>query len=101
LESREHDSIRLKITEQAKAAHLERVLAGIRSAAQVPGNPVADALAAAIGRRQGRERLAARKCKRDEEEAERRQEEEAVISALWVELQARPRWMIWPSEDPN
>ena len=46
---------------------------------------VADALAAAIRRQQGRERLVARKCKRDEEEAARRQEE-AVISRLWVEL---------------
>jgi hypothetical protein len=77
-----------EITEQAEAAHLERVPAAIRSAAQVPGNPVADALAAAIGRQQGRERLVRRKCKREEEQAARRQEEEAVISTLYVELRA-------------
>jgi hypothetical protein len=69
--------------------HLDRVLAAIRSAAQDPEKPaIADALATAIARQQGREGLVARKRKQDEEEAERRQEEEGVISALWVELQA-------------
>lgn len=91
MESREHDSIRLKITEQAEAAHLERVLAAIRSAAQVPGNPVADALAAAIGRQQGRERSVAHKRKQDEEEAAQRQEEEVVVSALFLVRHAQRR----------
>jgi hypothetical protein len=69
--------------------HLERVLSAIRSAAQGPGKPgVGDALAAAIGRQQGRERVLARKRKQDEEEAARRKEEEAVIFVLQVELQA-------------
>jgi hypothetical protein len=69
--------------------HLDRVLAAIRTAVQNTENPaIADALAAAIGRQQGRERLVARKRKQDEEEAARRQEEEAVVSALYVELRA-------------
>jgi hypothetical protein len=69
--------------------HLDRVVSAIRLAAQARGDTaVADARAAAICRQQGRERLVARKCKRDEEEAERRQEEEAVISGLQVELRA-------------
>jgi hypothetical protein len=90
LESREHDSIRLKITEQAEAAHLEGVLAAIRSAARAPGKPeVADALVAAIGKQQGRARALASKHEQEEEQAARREEEEAVISALQVELQAR------------
>jgi hypothetical protein len=58
------------------------VLAAIRTAVQDTGKPeVANALAAATGRQQGRERFVARKRKQDEEEAECRQEEEAVISA--------------------
>ena len=69
--------------------HLNRVLAAIKSAAQDPEKPaIADALAASVAKQQGRERVAARKCKRDEEEAARRQEEEAVISRLELELQA-------------
>jgi hypothetical protein len=65
------------------------MVSSIRSAAQGAGNAaVADALAAAIGRQQGRERLVARKRKRDDEEAARRQEEEAVLSGLRLELQA-------------
>ena len=69
--------------------HLDRVVSAIRSAAQVPGKPaVADALAAAIARQQERERVAARKRKQEETEAAHRQEEEAVISALRVELRA-------------
>jgi hypothetical protein len=68
--------------------HLDRVVLAIRLAAQSNGEPeVADALAAAIEKQQGRERVLARKRKQDEEEAERRQEEEAVISALRDELQ--------------
>jgi hypothetical protein len=67
--------------------HLERAVAAIGLAAQARGDTaVADALAAAIGRRQGRERLAASKRKQDEEKAARRQEE-AVISGLRHELQ--------------
>src|SRR5580704_7930650 len=44
--------------------HLERAVAAIRSAAEVPGNPaVAGALAAAIAKQHGRVRVAARKRK--------------------------------------
>jgi hypothetical protein len=69
--------------------HMERVVAAIRSAAQAPGEPeVADALAAAVAKQQARERVAARKRKREETEAAHRQEEEAVISGLRVELRA-------------
>jgi hypothetical protein len=69
--------------------HLERAVAAIRSAAEVPGEPaVADALAAAIAKQQARERVAARMREQEETEAARRQEEEAVISTLRVELRA-------------
>jgi hypothetical protein len=69
--------------------HLERAVAAIRSAAEVPGNPaVADALAATIARQEVRERVVARKRRREETEAERRREEEAVVTALRVELRA-------------
>jgi hypothetical protein len=69
--------------------HLDRVVAAIRSAAQVPGeSAVADALATAIGRRQGRERVFARKREQVEEEAALRQEEEAVVSGLRFELRS-------------
>jgi hypothetical protein len=71
------------------AMHLDRVVSAIRLAALAPGNPaVADALSAAIGRQQGRERVLARRREQDLAEAARRQEEVAVISALGVELQA-------------
>jgi hypothetical protein len=54
--------------------HLDRAVSAIRSVARSAGNrEIADALAAAIGRHQGRERLVARKCEQDEEEAARRQ----------------------------
>jgi hypothetical protein len=54
-----------------------------------PGEPaVADALAAAIAKQEARERVVARKRKQEGTEAARRQEEEAVISALRVELRA-------------
>jgi hypothetical protein len=67
--------------------HPDRAVSAIRSAAESPGNPaVADALAAAIAKQQGRERLVVRKRKQDEEEAERRQEEEAVIFGLEVDI---------------
>jgi hypothetical protein len=60
--------------------HVDRAVAAIRSAAQVPGDSaVADALAAAVGRQEGRERLAARKREQEEKEAARRQEEDAVV----------------------
>jgi hypothetical protein len=66
--------------------HVERAVAAIRSAAEVPGNPeVADALAAAIAKQQRRERVAARKRKQEETEAAHRREEEAVLTALRVE----------------
>jgi hypothetical protein len=64
-------------------------VAAIRSAAEDPEKPaIADALAAAVANKQGRERVAARKRKQDEEEAARRLEEEAVLSGLRHELQA-------------
>jgi hypothetical protein len=69
--------------------HLERAVAAIRSAAEVPGKPaVADALAAAIAKQEARQRVAARKRKQEEAEAARRREEEAVVSGLRVELRA-------------
>jgi hypothetical protein len=69
--------------------HLDRVVFAIRSASQVPGeSEVADALAAAIAKQKGRERVAARKRKQEATEAAHRREEEAVISALRVELRA-------------
>jgi hypothetical protein len=69
--------------------HLDRVLAAIRTAVEDIENPaVANALAAAIAKQEGRERVLARKRKQDEEKAVRRQEEEAVISGLRYELQA-------------
>jgi hypothetical protein len=69
--------------------HLDRVVSAIRSAAQAPGEPeVADALAAAVAKQEARERVTARKRKQEEPEAAHRQEEEAVISGLRVELRA-------------
>jgi hypothetical protein len=66
---------------------LDRTVSAIRSAAQVSSTPaVADALAAAIAKQQGRERLVARKREQDLAEAARRQEKVAVMSALGVEL---------------
>jgi len=67
--------------------HLDRVVSAIRSAAQVPGEPaVSDALAAAITKRERRERGTAKKRKHEETEAAHRREEEAVVSGLQVEL---------------
>jgi hypothetical protein len=69
--------------------HLERAVAAIRSAAEVPGgSEVAEAFAAAIAKQEARERVVARKRKDAETEAARRREEEAVISGLQVELRA-------------
>jgi hypothetical protein len=69
--------------------HLDRTVAAIRSAAEVPGDSaVADSLAAAIANEEGREGFVARKRKREEAEAAGQQEEEAVVSALLVELRA-------------
>jgi hypothetical protein len=75
---------------------IERAVAAIRSAAEVPGNPaVADALAAAVDRRKA-QRVVARKRKEAETEAAYRQEEDALVSLLEVELRAlmrdRPRY---------
>jgi hypothetical protein len=65
-------------------------VSAIRSAAQVPGNPeVADALAAAISRQQGRERVFARKHEQEETAAACRQEEETVIFGLEVDIGMR------------
>jgi hypothetical protein len=69
--------------------HLALVVAAIKSAAQDPEkSAIADALAAAVANQQGRERVAARERKQDEEEATHRREEDAVISGLRYELQA-------------
>jgi hypothetical protein len=69
--------------------HLDRVVSAIRSAAQSPSEPaIANALAAAIAKQQGRERVLARKRKHEEQEAAFRKEEEAVISGLLGELRA-------------
>jgi hypothetical protein len=69
--------------------HLERVLSAIRTAAQDTENPaVANALAAAVAKQEGRERAAALKRKQEETAAARRLEEEAVLSGLRHELQA-------------
>jgi hypothetical protein len=69
--------------------HLERVVAAIRSAAEVPGKPeVAAALAVAISSQQATKRVAARKRKQEEAEAARRQEEEALVLLLEVDLRA-------------
>jgi len=69
--------------------HLGRAVAAIMSAAQVPGKPaVADALAAAVANQQGRERVTARRCEQKVPEAARREEEEAVVAGLEVELRA-------------
>ena len=67
--------------------HLERAVTAIRTAAQLPGEPaVADALGAAIAKREERERVVARKRKLEETGAARCQEDGVVISALQVEL---------------
>jgi hypothetical protein len=76
--------------------HLDGVVSAIRSAAQDPGKPaVADALAAAIAKQHGRERMAARTRKQEEMAAAHRREEEAVVSGLLVELR-----VLW-STDPG
>jgi hypothetical protein len=67
--------------------HLERAVAAIRSAAEVPGEPkVADALAAAVAKQEARGQKMARKRKQEETNAAHRREEEAVMSGLQVEL---------------
>jgi hypothetical protein len=69
--------------------HLDRVVSAIRSAAQeTGGSAVADALAAAIGRREARDQVAASRREQEETEAAHRHEEEAVMSGLKVELRA-------------
>jgi hypothetical protein len=69
--------------------HLDRALAAIRSAAEVPGNPeVADALRTAIAKQERKARVTARKREQEQTEAAHQQEEEAVMSALQVELRA-------------
>ena len=68
---------------------LDRVLSAIRAAAEDPGtSAVANALAAAIAKQNARDRVAACKRKQEETEAAARQEEEAIISGLEVELRA-------------
>jgi hypothetical protein len=69
--------------------HVDRVLSAIRSAAEDPGkSAVANALAAAIAKQNARDRVAACKRKQEEAEAVGRQEQEAMISGLEVELRA-------------
>jgi hypothetical protein len=68
---------------------VDRVVSAIRLAAQARGDTaVADALAAAVAKQQGRERAMARQREQKETEAARREEEEAVVSGLRHELQA-------------
>ena len=68
---------------------VDRVLSAIRSAAEDPGKPaVTNALAASIAKQNARDWVAACKHKRAETEAAGRQEKEAMISALEVELRA-------------
>jgi hypothetical protein len=67
--------------------HLERVVSAISLAAQSTSESgVADALAAAIGRQQQREQVLARKRQQEEAETAHRQEVEALVSGLMVEL---------------
>jgi hypothetical protein len=67
--------------------HLDWVVSAISSAAQSPGKPEAgDALAAAIGRQRGRERVLARKREQEETASACWQEEEAVIFGLEVDI---------------
>jgi hypothetical protein len=69
--------------------HLERAVAAIRLAADVPGKPeVSDALAAAIASRQARAQVAALAREQESADATRRQEEEALVSLLEVERRA-------------
>jgi hypothetical protein len=69
--------------------HLDRVLFAIRSAVEDPGtSAVANALVAAVAKQRARDRVAARKRKQQQIEAADRQEEEATISGLEVELRA-------------
>jgi hypothetical protein len=69
--------------------HVESVVSAVRSAAEVPGEPaVADALATAIAKQEGRARVVARKREQEEAEAARRQEEEAVVVGCRVELRS-------------
>jgi hypothetical protein len=69
--------------------HPERAVAAIRSAAQDPVKKgVADMLAAAIASQRARDRVAARRRKREDLETAHRREEEAMISSLKVELRA-------------
>jgi hypothetical protein len=69
--------------------HWDRVMAAIRSAAEATGEPaVSDALTAATAKTEVEERVAARNRKQEETEATHRQEEEAVMAGLQVDLQA-------------
>ena len=64
-------------------------MSAIRSAAEDFGKlAVAEVLVASIVKQERRERVVARKRKQEEREAEGRQEEEAMISALGDELRA-------------
>jgi len=68
--------------------HLDRVVSAIGSTVEVPGKPVADALAAALAKQEARERVASRKRRQEEMKAKSRLEEEVVISGLQIELRA-------------
>ena len=69
--------------------HVDRVLSAIRSAAEDPAtSAVANALAAGIAKQNVRDRVAAHKRKQEETEAASRQQEEAMMSELELELQA-------------
>jgi hypothetical protein len=67
--------------------HLDRVLAAIRSAAQEPEKlAVADTLTKAIAKEEDRRYVAARKREQAEMDAAHRQEEEAELLGLEIEL---------------
>jgi hypothetical protein len=67
--------------------NLDRVVAAIKRAAQETENPaMANALAAATAKQQGRERALARRREQALAEDTRRQEEEAVMSGLEVDI---------------
>jgi hypothetical protein len=67
--------------------HVDRVVAAIRSAAQLHPE-FADALAAAIANQEARQRVAARKRKREEMETAHRKDEDAMVARLRAELRA-------------
>jgi hypothetical protein len=69
--------------------HLDRVVAAIRSAAQDPKKAaIADTLAAAVAKQEGREQVMPGRHKQAEMKAAHAREQEAVVSSLHTELVA-------------